>query len=405
LTFAVALSLVGSAFGQTPVKRSPQSEPPRAPLAKKPTANTPTKQAPQPNVTAPVAPVASTSTVTFGKVSDRAIALADEAASQAIASLGVGPRYVPVTITSRSGARAGRVVPGDIGIVEDGVRMRVTSLERWPLWLVIVLDVGRQVGPMKQLAAHRQLVYDLIGAIGEDDHIALVQYADGVELIQPFTLDPREAERSLEAKFESGLDGQFWDSVAYASTDLLADKVGTRTVVVITDGVDDTSQSIAFGRALEKLRRSSTTLHVVNLSRYLDEQIKKQAYGVNGVLNVIQSPSYIGRRKELRSYRDKLDETPAQMEKATVETGGKLWMASPQEDLATLPIRIWEQIDGQFMAACVPDRPEEKASAKPIHAYSVFVRRADIDARVPPNLLVPIIPFRANGGAVLRKRN
>jgi hypothetical protein len=256
---------------------------------------------------------------------------------------------------------------------------------------------------MKQLSAHRQLVYDLVSALGEDDHVAVVQYSDGVELIQPWTLDPRDAERALESRFESGLEGQFWDSVSYAAKDLLADKVGTKNIVVITDGVDDVSQTATYARAFELLKNSGTTLHIVNLSRYLADQIDKQAYGVNGVLNVIQSPSYIGRRKELRSYREKLGDAPPQMEESTRETGGRLWMASPNEDLATLPGRIWRQIDGQLMAAYVPDRPEDRPSSNAVRAFSVFVRRGDIEARVPAHLFVPVAPFRKSG-TVLHKK-
>jgi VWFA-related protein len=420
LALAVVASFAVSAFAQTPVRRDPSPpEASRTPLTKKVApggassatstvkpAATPAKTPPAaPQATSPLVPAPASDAVapSFGIVGDRAATLVSDVASHASASLGLGPRYVPVTVTNRNGDRATRVNPADIGIVEDGVKMRVTSLERWPLWLVVVLDVGRQVGPMKQLAVHRQLVYDLVSALGEDDHIALVQYSDGVELIQPWTLDPRDAERALESRFESGLEGQFWDSVSYASKELLADKVGTKTVVVITDGVDDVSQTISFNRAFELLRKSATTLHIINLSRYLDEQIRKQAYGVNGVLNVIQSPSYIGRRKELRNYRDKLGEAPAQMEQATRDTGGKLWLASPDEDLASLPTRVWRQIDGQYMAGYIPDRQEDRPSSNAVRALSVFVRRGDIEARVPPNLLVPITPYR-QGGTVLYKK-
>jgi VWFA-related protein len=374
---------------------------PSAPVAPSGSNAKPASQA----VLSPLTPkaVSEPASPSLGVTGERAVALVNDVASHASATLGVGPRYIPVTVTGRNGERATRLQAGDIGIVEDGVKMRVTSLERWPLWLVVVLDVGRQVGPMKQLAVHRQLVYDLVSALGEDDHVAIVQYSDGVELIQPWTLDPAEAERALESRFESGLEGQFWDSVSYATKELLGEKVGSKTVVVVTDGVDDVSQSISYNRAFELLRKSATTLHIVNLSRYLDEQIKKQAYGVNGVLNVIQSPSYIGRRKELRSYREKLGEAPPQMEQATRETGGKLWLAAPDEDLAALPARVWRQIDGQLMAAYVPDRAEDKMSTNAIRAFSVFVRRGDIDAHVPSHLFVPIAPFRS-GGTVLRKK-
>jgi VWFA-related protein len=340
-------------------------------------------------------PAATPSRPVTGPTASRAASVANAAGARAAGALPAAERWVPVTVVARGGGEVGSLSPDDLGLIEDGVRQRVVRLERWPLWLVVVLDVGRQVGPMKQLAIHRQLVYDLLAALGEDDHVALVQYADGVEVIQPWTQDPGEAERALNARFESGLDGALWTSVTHAATEMLADKLGRRAIVVVTDGVDDASEAVSYERARDELRKSATTLHVVNLSRYLDEQIRKQAYGVNGVLNVIQSPSYHGRRKELRAYRERLGEAPPRMLEAATESGGKLWHVAPDEDPATLPVRIWRQLEGQYMASYVPERPEERRPGAAVRSYSVFVRRGDIEARVPPRLYVSVVSPRS----------
>jgi hypothetical protein len=326
------------------------------------------------------------------------------AASTAAALLPSAPRFVPVTVTGRQGGYVSRLRPDDVGVIEDGVRQRVTSLERWPLWLVIVLDVARQVGPMKQLSIHRTLVNDLLSAIGEDDHVALVQYADGVELVQGWTTDPEEARESLDARFESGLDGQLWESVTFANQ-LLEGRLGHRMILVITDGIDDTSHTITFQRATTHILETGTTLHVVNLSRYLEEQIRKQAYGAAGVINIIQSPSYIGRRRELRDYRERIGDAPPKLKAAVDESGGRLWDVQPVDDPAKLPQRIWDEIAGQYMAAYEPERPVDRPSVQRIRNVSAFATRTDIVARAPARLHSPIVPPRsASPGTHLKKR-
>jgi hypothetical protein len=341
----------------------------------------------------------------MGRVGSAAAERLSTAAATSAALVPTAARWVPVTILNRGGGRVPALKLGDVGIVEDGVRQRATSIERWPLWLVVVLDVGRQIGPAKQLAVHRQLVYDILYALGEDDHVALIQYADGVDLIQPWTRDAREAEQAVEAKFESGLEGQLWDSVAYAAESLLKDKLGHRVVVVITDGVDDTSRNATFDRALGLLHETATTLHIVNLSRYLEEKIRREAYGVNGVINVIQSPSYLGRRKELRQYAERLGEAPEKMMRATADSGGKLFLVAPDEDPSRLPVLVWQELEGQFMVSYVPERDGDSRSPKPVRDMSAFVTRGDIEARTPARLYAPIVaPRSAPAPAKLRKR-
>jgi hypothetical protein len=354
----------------------------------------------------PIAPPTSDDSVRpgMGRIGSFAAERVSTAAATSAALVPSAARWVPVTIVNRAGGRVPSLRLSDIGVVEDGVRQRATSIERWPLWLVIVLDVGRQIGPAKQLAVHRQLVYDLLYALGEDDHVAVVQYADKIDLIQPWTAHAADAEQAVEAKFESGLEGQLWDSVAFAANDLLADKLGNRAVVVITDGVDDASRDASYDHAVDLLHTSATSLYIVNLSRYLEEAIRREAYGAKGVINVIQSPSYIGRRKELRQYADRLGEAPQKMVQATTDSGGKLWLVSPDEDPAALPALVWQQLDGRYMVSYTPERDGDPRSTRAVRAMSAFVTRGDIEARTPAKLFVPIVPPRsAPSGVHLRK--
>lgn len=393
--------VVSAAFGQTPLPGQKGA----APGAASRSGAAPSSGSRAVSLIAPALAPADSSRQVTGRIGAFALDRVNTAAATSAAMVPTAPRWAPVTIVNRVGGRAAAVDLDDIGLIEDGVRQKVVSIERWPLWLTIVLDVGRQVGPIKQLALHRQLVYDLLYALGEDDHVSIVQYADGVNVIQPWTRDRAEAERAVEAKFESGLEGQLWDSVDYAAGTLLADKLGHRVVVVITDGVDDAGRDASYTRALATLEQTASTLYIVNLSRYLAEHIRREAYGVNGLLNVIQSPSYIGRRKELRQYAERIEEAPKQMVQATEESGGKIWLVAPEEDPTLLPQFVWQQIEGQYMVSYVPERVGDSRSTRPVREMSAFVTRGDIVVRTPRKLFVPIVsPRSAPTGTPLRQR-
>jgi hypothetical protein len=353
-----------------------------------------------PRLASPEVPSPAAGPVT-ALVAERASAIAARAAALAPSA----ERYVPVTITSRAGGRVPTLALDDLAIVEDGVRQRALAIERWPLWLVVVLDVSRQVGPIKQLAVHRQLVYDILYGLGEDDHVAVVQYSDGIDLIQPWTSERTEAENAVEAKFESGLDGQLWESLAYSAEHLFRGKLGHKVVVCITDGVDETSHDLSYDRALELVREEGVTVHIVNLGRYLEEHIRREAYGVNGVLNVIKSPSYVGRRKELRQYGERLGTAPVRMDTITSESGGMLWTADPEKDPLLLPKLVWEQVEGQFMVAYSPSRDDAAKSVKSVRSISAFATRGDVQIRTPTKLYAPIAAPRTAPRATTLRRH
>jgi hypothetical protein len=153
------------------------------------------------------------------------------------------------------------------------------------------------------------------------------------------------------------------------------------------------------------LRESGVTLHIVNLSRYLEESIRKEAFGMNGVINVIQSPSYLGRRKELRQYAEQLGQAPSKMAEATRESGGKLFMVTPEEDPTRLPQLVWQQIEGQMMVSYVPDRTGDARVPSPVRTISAFVTRGDIEVSAPAKLFVPIVSPRSSQPASTLKKD
>ena len=70
-----------------------------------------------------------------------------------------------------------------------------------------------------------------------------------------------------------------------------------------------------------------------------------------------------------------------------------------------IPALVWQQIEGQFMVAYVPERAGDGRSTRPVRALSAYVTRGDIDVRTPPKLFVPIVsPRTAPSGVHLRRQ-
>ena len=70
-----------------------------------------------------------------------------------------------------------------------------------------------------------------------------------------------------------------------------------------------------------------------------------------------------------------------------------------------IPALVWQQIEGQYMVAYVPERAGDARSTRPVRALSAYVTRGDVDVRTPPRLFVPIVsPRTAPSGTHLRRQ-
>lgn len=101
---------------------------------------------------------------------------------------GVDLVTVPVHVTTRDGAIAGKLGPADFHVYEDGVRQELTLVSHEPraLSLCILLDSSPSMASVRQRLAIRA-IDTLLAGLREDDEAALLFFASRPRMVIPWT--------------------------------------------------------------------------------------------------------------------------------------------------------------------------------------------------------------------------
>jgi VWFA-related protein len=301
----------------------------------------------------------------------------------------------------------------DVIVVEDGAGCPVTSLNRDPSNVMLVLDLsgplglaksgindsddkdlkkepfdGKDYTPIPRPAA-QLFAEHLARALPAGDRIAILQYADKVELLQDWTPNPVEAVRALRAGFRSGSKARFYDALAAAAERLQAAPKGQRVLVLVTDGLDTASVSTKQA-ALERVAASGASVFVVSWAEILVGEARrsqkqemlsskpdpaKQGWQIN---SAILSPSTFKRRGEIKRYSEQVGRSAEELKALAEGSGGEYWLPKGFAELRRQPAAIVSEIGAQYTLTYLSKKDQiDGAPAAP----ELFIARPGLSVR------------------------
>jgi Ca-activated chloride channel homolog len=279
---------------------------------------------------------------------------------------------VPVTVTGKNSALIGDLQESNFRILEDGnpVAIKFFASTEAPAQVLVLVETGPAVYLIER--EHLIAAYSLLGGLAPTDRVALATYDQSARLLLPFTTDKIMLSRAMGGlEYTLGMANlNFYDSVA-ASLDSLAALPGKRAMVVLSTGLDSTSEDR--WNALEaKLRTSDVTIFPVALGGSLRDTDSNQ-----------KSSAHKKSKKRSSAAAASDSSTPVQpppelsFQRATQAlhaiaqlTGGQAFLPSSADDF----VRIYKQIAAilrhQYLLAFQP-------SAHDGHFHTIEVQILD----------------------------
>ncbi len=307
---------------------------------------------------------------------------------------------LPVSIQGALGKLPTRLDHADVIVTEDDKRQQITSILRTPANILLILDSSGDLTTLKNINIHRELAWKLIESFGKEDRVALISYADKVELLSSWTDDRAALRKALDWNFRPRPNPRLYDSLTRAADDLLLKITGRRSVVLMTDGVDTSSQS-SFEEALKAMHRARATVYVVSQAAMLLHELKPK---VEKPLPVIKRLDPVARKMHelLQRYVGELEAGQEPLQTLAEETGGKVWdfeqridcadsqnhyggaMAEPGQVIHTIDCeeirdQIIEEIGSEYVIAYSSERSPEDTK---FHLIKVYSTRTDLKVRV-----------------------
>jgi VWFA-related protein len=305
----------------------------------------------------------------------------------------------------------------EVLVLEDGVAQQVRSIQHLPANVLLLLDTGNQLG-LKNTNVTRDVARRLVDALGEGYRIAIMQFAERPELLQTWTADKEMARKALKTKIHSGKSSRLSEAITAASDQFKEIPIGTRHIVLITDGVEGPGGKFNLPATLQQLNSIQASVHVISYTVLSRKEIQKlnawrKGDGIqrdgnpasNPVANgdptlppgTTRTPSFKllskdadpAMAKRRREYERATIFSEAQLSEIAEGSGGQIWLPETTGDLLGEAESIARDIGSQYVVTYRPTRPLAAAKSGEYRKVEVASRRVGLHLRSRQGYVVP----------------
>ncbi len=189
---------------------------------------------------------------------------------------------VSVAVSDENGPLDG-LTAGEIRIFEDGVEVPAAAITVEPdtrqnLALVLALDVSM---PDNDLAEVKAAAKTLVGSMGPRDKVAVIAFADKVNVVHDFTNNTQELQAVIDGLTAGGSLTALHEALIKATTMVEQLPKGRKGVVVVTDSRDNTG-ALTADEAISRAQESRTPLYVAGFGKKVRSDPLKDKISLTG---------------------------------------------------------------------------------------------------------------------------
>ena len=297
----------------------------------------------------------------------------------------------------------------DVLVIEDGVQQQVRSIRHIPASVLFVLDVDNQIAVGKKTETTRAVTKRLASHLKKGDELAVLQFGNGVQVLQNWTTETEPLAHILKTKLLGGKRGRISEALVAASQMFKDKPAGSRHVVLITDGIEAPGSKVAYAEAVKQLIAAQATVHVISYTGLVRDAIAarysksivsggngKQGNQTPGAMDptmadgsMNRTPSFsiltIDTDRAMRRWYKKYAEGTRANEQRLVqlaeETGGQLLLPESEDDMLKKADEVARDIGAQYVLTYTPQRPLASAQPGEYRRIEVAPRRTGLRLR------------------------
>lgn len=285
-----------------------------------------------------------------------------------VLQLGTQEVLLSVSVRDANNRPVTGLTQDDFIVAEDRVRQKIVScaVASQPLNVVLLLDASGSV--FSELASIRKAADAFVSALGPEDKVAIVQFAGKVELLQDWTSDRGAIEQAINWRYKAADSTSFWDAVYLAGDELLPKVEGPRAIVILSDGVDNTSK-VTDDQARAALDRAACSVFVISKAQALIDRYRPYA-GKGGMLS--------GTSGQARVIIDTLTRAQDAMGAMADRYGGRMFTPAENDNLSDQFAAIAKDLKQQYL---ITYNPENEAHDGRWRAIDIYLSRPGMTVR------------------------
>jgi len=302
----------------------------------------------------------------------------------------------------------------DFLILENGVRQEARSVRRVPASVLLLLDTGGDINSAKNIRATREIARNLVSSLGQQDRISVMQFNGKVELLQDWTTDRGQVTHVLDTKLLSGKGAALSPAISATVDQFRTQPIGSRHLVLITDGVESASTKPGRAEAIARLMASNAVVHVLSytvVSRASTKEALRIARNrdksttpddvVNSLPPDDHGPAKGGlgsfqlrqmhkpggktfdldpvRRPQIKEYERAMIEGELMLTSLSREAGGNIWLPETLDEMIDDGAKVARLIDAECLVTYRPTRAFASAGKDEVRRIEIVSRRVGLN--------------------------
>ena len=306
----------------------------------------------------------------------------------------------------------------DVLVLEDGEQQQIRSIQHLPTNVLVLLDLGNQLG-LKDTNLARQVAMSVVSGLHAGNRIAIMQFASQPELLQTWTTDREAIAKVLKTKLKSGKSSRLSDAIVAAAAQFKEIPPGTRHIVIITDGVEAPGGRISMATAMKQLDSVQASVHIISYTvlerQALQTQTKVRSGGdgvqrdgnpgSNPVANgdptlppgTTRTPSFkigsidldVAMRRKRKEYERATRDSEKKLTEIAEDSGGQIFLPASTNEVVAQAAVIARDIGSQYVVTYRPTHPLAEAKAGEYRKVEVASRRVGLYLRSRRGYVVP----------------
>lgn len=265
--------------------------------------------------------------------------------------------HLNVSVVDDDGKLVTDLELADFVVLEDERQQEITYFSREsdsPVDVVLLVDASGSMDVTAKTANARNAAIQLIHGLGEEDRVAVYAFDRDLYLLSEFENTKEEAIDSL-TRLEPFGSTALYDAVVTLSSRVIHEGFGRRAIVVVTDGVD-TSSDASVAEAVSRASSVDLPVYAIRVVSPVDDPESELFLGVHGA-------NFKG-QDALRRFSE--------------ATGGVMFEGSQWSQLVAASARIREELKTQYRIVYIPQNESDTGAFRRIQ---VQTRRRGIEAR------------------------